>query len=134
MNDIKRFEHHHTPDQIRHPPPLDQPAPTSRLPHAAGPVHQAVPDHSGSAPRPWRAEHAELAGADAGAQRDNANRRGIPFRFSLLEWRRRWLMELAKLEGVSSMRLSYWDCSHYVRGALMKHNTSGSTASMMHVT
>jgi hypothetical protein len=27
-----------------------------------------------------------------------------------------------------------WDCSHYVRGALMKHNTSGSAASMMHVT
>jgi hypothetical protein len=26
------------------------------------------------------------------------------------------------------------DSSHYVRGALMKHNTSGSAASMMHVT
>jgi hypothetical protein len=26
------------------------------------------------------------------------------------------------------------DCSHYVCGALMKHNTSGSAASMMHVT
>jgi hypothetical protein len=30
--------------------------------------------------------------------------------------------------------VAYWDCSHYVRGALMKHNTSGSAASMMHVT
>jgi hypothetical protein len=38
------------------------------------------------------------------AQRDNANRRGIPFRFSLLEWLRWWLMELAKLEVVRSMR------------------------------
>ena len=39
------------------------------------------------------------------------------------------LAPTAELEALNS-----WDRSHYVRGALMKHNTSGSEASMMHVT